>query len=135
MIVRSFNYLGVRYSLEEHRCGRSNCTKCPHGPYWRSYVWVGTRTKGIYLGKNLPAGVPDLGDMRGQRRPARAMNMAEALRILGVTRQKTIEAIERRWQAARKEVGQKTDQARAQQAKLDEAWRVIYDQWKATPGR
>src|SRR5688500_20401656 len=27
----------VTYRREEVRCGKANCTRCPHGPYWYAY--------------------------------------------------------------------------------------------------
>ena len=27
----------VRYREQLIRCGKQNCTRCPHGPYWYAY--------------------------------------------------------------------------------------------------
>src|SRR2546423_12833846 len=32
----------ITYRQERVRCGRANCTRCPHGPYWYAY-WRGGR--------------------------------------------------------------------------------------------
>jgi len=36
-------------------CGRTNCRKCPHGPYWYARAWEGKRVREIYVGKSLAA--------------------------------------------------------------------------------
>lgn len=36
------------------RCGRSYCTKCPHGPYWYGYWKEAGKLKSAYIGKKLP---------------------------------------------------------------------------------
>lgn len=45
---------GVRVSLrlEEVRCGKAACTRCPHGPYWYAYWREGGRLRKRYLGRN-----------------------------------------------------------------------------------
>lgn len=54
-VVDSFR-MGTRtYQLREVVCGRDNCTKCPHGPYWYVVVAVGVgNSVQRYIGKNLP---------------------------------------------------------------------------------
>jgi hypothetical protein len=37
------------------KCGKRNCGKCPHGPYWYVRYWIGRRCKKIYVGKELGA--------------------------------------------------------------------------------
>jgi len=59
-IVKQFRQGGYLYRLELVRCGKANCTTCPHGPYW--YLMIHLRTGRVvrkYLGKNLPTGVTD----------------------------------------------------------------------------
>lgn len=33
------------------RCGKENCTRCPHGPYWYAYWSEDGRRRSRYLGK------------------------------------------------------------------------------------
>ena len=40
----------VTYRREEVRCGKANCTRCPHGPYWYAYWREGGRLRSRYLG-------------------------------------------------------------------------------------
>lgn len=47
----------VTYRQEMVRCGRANCGRCPHGPYWYAYWREGGRLRSRYLGKELPRGV------------------------------------------------------------------------------
>lgn len=55
---------GVTYRLEEVRCGKRGCTRCPHGPYWYAYWREDGRLRSRYIGKTLPE-------------PAEAPNSAE----------------------------------------------------------
>jgi hypothetical protein len=48
----------VSYRQERVRCGRANCTRCPHGPYWYAYWREDGRLRSRYIGKELPAGIP-----------------------------------------------------------------------------
>lgn len=41
----------VRYREQLVRCGKQNCTRCPHGPYWYAYWTEGGRRRSCYLGK------------------------------------------------------------------------------------
>ena len=34
-------------------CGKRNCSRCPHGPYWYGYIWAGGKKRAIYIGKDL----------------------------------------------------------------------------------
>lgn len=54
----------VTFRQESVRCGRANCTRCPHGPYWYAYWREGGRVRSRYIGKQLP-GVPGAGDQMG----------------------------------------------------------------------
>ncbi len=49
---QSFGSLTFRY--ETVRCGKANCTRCPHGPYWYAYWKEGGRTRSRYVGRSLP---------------------------------------------------------------------------------
>jgi len=44
----------VTYRQERVRCGRENCTRCPHGPYWYAYWREGGRLRSRYIGKEMP---------------------------------------------------------------------------------
>lgn len=44
----------VTYRQEHVRCGRDNCGRCPHGPYWYAYWREGGRLRSRYIGKELP---------------------------------------------------------------------------------
>ena len=46
----------VTYRLEQVRCGKDGCTRCPHGPYWYAYWREGGRLRSRYIGKQLPEG-------------------------------------------------------------------------------
>jgi hypothetical protein len=47
---------GVSYRLEEVKCGKRGCTRCPHGPYWYAYWREDGRLRSRYIGKTLPSG-------------------------------------------------------------------------------
>lgn len=58
---------GVTYRREHVRCGREECSTCPHGPYWYAYWREDGRTRSQYIGRRragepLPAVVPGDGD-------------------------------------------------------------------------
>ena len=36
---------------QQVRCGKPNCTRCPHGPYWYAYWTEGGRRRSRYVGK------------------------------------------------------------------------------------
>jgi hypothetical protein len=40
----------ITYRREEVRCGKANCTRCPHGPYWYAYWREGGKLRSRYLG-------------------------------------------------------------------------------------
>lgn len=42
------------YELRPVSCGRSNCNRCPHGPYWYAFYRDGNKVITKYLGKHLP---------------------------------------------------------------------------------
>ncbi len=44
----------VTYRQEHVRCGKENCSTCPHGPYWYAYWRDGEKMRSKYVGKHLP---------------------------------------------------------------------------------
>ncbi|MCL4490108.1 MAG: hypothetical protein M1570_18545 [Chloroflexi bacterium] len=50
--------LTLRY--ETVRCGKPNCTRCPHGPYWYAYWKENGRTRSRYVGRTLPRKARDV---------------------------------------------------------------------------
>jgi hypothetical protein len=49
---QTFGSITFRY--ETVRCGKTNCTRCPHGPYWYAYWKESGRTRSRYIGRVLP---------------------------------------------------------------------------------
>jgi hypothetical protein len=47
----------VTYRLEKVRCGKPECSSCPHGPYWYAYFREGGRLHSRYIGPELPEAV------------------------------------------------------------------------------
>ncbi len=45
----------ITFRYETVRCGKDNCSRCPHGPYWYAYWKEGGRTRSRYIGRSLPA--------------------------------------------------------------------------------
>ncbi|MGB8360227.1 MAG: hypothetical protein WCE80_02390 [Acidimicrobiia bacterium] len=43
--------LGLRKQMV--RCGKSGCTKCPHGPYWYAYWTENGKRRSRYVGRLL----------------------------------------------------------------------------------
>jgi len=43
----------VTYRLEKVKCGKPECKKCPHGPYWYAYFFLNGKTKSKYIGKKF----------------------------------------------------------------------------------
>lgn len=41
----------VRLREQRVRCGKVNCTRCPHGPYWYAYWWENGVRRSRYVGK------------------------------------------------------------------------------------
>ena len=57
-VVEEFTVGGYQYRLKNIVCGKANCNKCPHGPYWYFSFKVRTgKTVEKYIGKDLPEGV------------------------------------------------------------------------------
>ena len=44
----------ITFRYETVRCGKENCSRCPHGPYWYAYWKEGGRTRSRYIGRSLP---------------------------------------------------------------------------------
>lgn len=44
---------GPNVSLREQmvRCGKSGCTRCPHGPYWYAYWTEDGKRRSRYIGR------------------------------------------------------------------------------------
>lgn len=45
----------VSFRQQTRRCGKSNCSRCPHGPYWYAVWREGDRVRTRYVGKAAPA--------------------------------------------------------------------------------
>lgn len=45
----------ITFRYETVRCGKENCSRCPHGPYWYAYWKENGRTRSRYIGRALPA--------------------------------------------------------------------------------
>ena len=41
----------VKLRSQEVKCGKANCTRCPHGPYWYAYWWEDGKRRSRYVGK------------------------------------------------------------------------------------
>lgn len=55
-IVESYTSGNTIYQRKHVWCGKPNCTRCPHGPYWYAKINIGKGNPIIrYIGKNLPA--------------------------------------------------------------------------------
>ncbi|MGB8646706.1 MAG: DUF6788 family protein [Anaerolineae bacterium] len=44
----------ITFRYETVRCGKENCSRCPHGPYWYAYWKEDGRTRSRYIGRALP---------------------------------------------------------------------------------
>jgi len=55
---------GYRYEARLVWCGKSNCGRCPHGPYWWKRVGKGDRERWVYVGKKLPGGGEESGEVQ-----------------------------------------------------------------------
>jgi hypothetical protein len=43
----------VKLRQQHVRCGKPNCSRCPHGPYWYAYWREDGHRKSRYVGKLL----------------------------------------------------------------------------------
>jgi hypothetical protein len=60
-IIDSLQNGYVTYQLIAVSCGKVNCRKCPHGPYWYALIQInGGKTIRRYLGKQTPKTVTDV---------------------------------------------------------------------------
>lgn len=50
----------VSYRQRLRRCGKPNCSTCPHGPYWYAHYRQDGRSRTQYIGRELPADVARL---------------------------------------------------------------------------
>jgi hypothetical protein len=41
----------VKLRQQSVKCGKANCTRCPHGPYWYAYWWEDGKRRSRYVGK------------------------------------------------------------------------------------
>lgn len=57
----------VRYREQLVKCGKQNCTRCPHGPYWYAYWTEDGRRRSLYLGRLDESEVPDIASARTAR--------------------------------------------------------------------
>jgi len=52
-LIKQFSDQGVTYALFRVPCGKANCRKCPHGPYWYARFWLRGKMQERYVGKSL----------------------------------------------------------------------------------
>ena len=45
----------VSFRQQHVRCGKANCNRCPHGPYWYAYWREGDKVRSRYIGKTRPS--------------------------------------------------------------------------------
>ena len=55
----------VRFRQQAVRCGKQNCTRCPHGPYWYAYWSEAGKPRSCYLGKLEDDELPAAHTIRG----------------------------------------------------------------------
>lgn len=41
----------VKLRRQMVKCGKTSCTRCPHGPYWYAYWWESGKRRSRYVGK------------------------------------------------------------------------------------
>lgn len=58
----------LTFRFETVRCGKENCTRCPHGPYWYAYWKENGRTRSRYIGRTLPGAARKSYDEKHQAR-------------------------------------------------------------------
>jgi hypothetical protein len=51
--VKWVRWKNMALRLVKIPCGRRNCHKCPHGPYWYLVIWRGKKPVQRYLGRRL----------------------------------------------------------------------------------
>ena len=63
----------VKLRSQKVRCGKDNCTRCPHGPYWYAYWWEDGKRRSKYLGKLDDLPEVDLAETKKSRSGSRRM--------------------------------------------------------------
>lgn len=59
-LLHSIQKGGYTYLLRSVSCGKNNCNKCPHGPYWYLQLTTATGKRRLrYLGKGVPPPIAD----------------------------------------------------------------------------
>lgn len=59
-LLHSIQKGGYTYLLRSVSCGKNNCNRCPHGPYWYLQLTTATGKRRLrYLGKEVPPPVAD----------------------------------------------------------------------------
>ncbi len=51
--VRRIKFRNMALRLAKIPCGKHNCSRCPHGPYWYFVTWRGKKATQRYIGKFL----------------------------------------------------------------------------------
>jgi hypothetical protein len=64
----------VKLRAQHVKCGKTNCARCPHGPYWYAYWWEDGRRRSRYVGK-----LDDLEPSGEQAGFSRGVSVLEAL--------------------------------------------------------
>lgn len=62
----------ITFRYETVRCGKQNCSRCPHGPYWYAYWKENGRTRSRYIGRTLPAAARKSYDEKRQAKLAKS---------------------------------------------------------------
>jgi hypothetical protein len=44
----------VTYRQQHVKCSKTECSRCPHGPYWYAYWRENGKQRSRYVGKTLP---------------------------------------------------------------------------------
>lgn len=53
-LLRTLKFRSVTYQHRLIRCGKKNCERCPHGPYWYAFIALPNgRSSWRYIGKKL----------------------------------------------------------------------------------
>lgn len=53
-IQKQFTFRTVVYQLKLINCGKKQCKRCPHGPYWYAIIPIGAKKPAVrYIGKEL----------------------------------------------------------------------------------
>lgn len=129
MIVGAFKIGDSHYQLEEIKCGKRGCRRCPHGPYWYRYFRSGGRRRKEYLGLRLPAGVAPPESALEQRDRPRLASPAWAARLLDLAPGIDYYKAHKIYVCSRSAACGSPEDKAAQQRQLDLAWRV-YAAWR-----